>query len=393
MSALLAALLLAAPTPQVTLSADGLVSSDPTGGPASSGSNLSGRLLEIVPLGWAEAALGYSPRLTWAGPAAGRKANLAFFNDGTLRVEVPLGRTRIRLTEGASLGEQDFSILAQSQRVDPQAPPPPLADRLPAERFLPTFSSATGLELTHQASRSLRGVATANFSIGGGLGHDGRSALPLYRSVGGGLLGGWRATTSGELSTTAGATFSLLSNGARSTTVNLQAGWAERLSKDTTATAAAGLALLDNLQLGAGGSAPLATVGRQVAPTASLSFISSVALPVGRLALGSSASASPALDPLGGGSYLRGAARLSCRWAISPSLAIAAAASGDRVLSGLLAGAWGGAAELSTSYRLRRGLTVSASLRAALLTPTRFLLADEDPMHQFAAVAGVVAEL
>ena len=392
MGALLAALLLGAPALHAALQADGTVGSDPLSNSTLVTGVLFGRLDDAIPLGWGDVAVGYSPRLTWVGHTAFRRANLTFFNTANLRLEVPFGRTKVRLTQSAGVGQQDFSVLAQGLRLDPQAPPPPPPDRLPAERFVPTFSSDTGVAVDHQFSRSLQLLSAVGFAIGGGLGHDGRSYLPLQRTGRARLSGTWKVTLHGDLTSSAEASTTLIGPGGRSTTAGIQAGWAQRFTTSSSGSVNVGLSLIENQGL-AVGTAAVGQTGRLVVTTARLALVQALRLPIGGLTIGAEASAAPALDPLGGGTYLRGVARTDCLWTVTPSLAVNAAAMGDRVLSGALAGAFGGAAEVSGSYRASRELSFRISLRAAVLTPVRVLLSDESPQTQWTAVAGVRGDL
>jgi hypothetical protein len=252
------------------------------------------------------------------------------------------------------------------------------------------------LSILQAFGRRVQGSAGLAFSIGGGLGPDGRDALPLQRTLSGDLSGSWKATAFDDLFVTLNGSGSASGTGTRSGAANLYAGWRTRFDSATTGSLSAGVGVIFNADLPSAQTAvatAVATDGVQVVPTCRISLSHSMPLPVGSLTISGSGFAQPGLDPLTGAGYLRGFARLDGSWTANSLFSLGAAIQGDRVLSGLLAGAFGAAGEVSASLRTGRVLSFRLAVRAALLTPTQALLPDEEPQHQWTVVAGVLAAL
>jgi hypothetical protein len=57
----------------------------------------------------------------------------------------------------------------------------------------------------------------------------------------------------------------------------------------------------------------------------------------------------------------------------------------------VLSSAWGAGVETALTHRLSPNASVHAGFRAALITPTHLLLANEDPPRQWTVLAGLTA--
>jgi len=391
---------LAAPVWASTATADGTLGNDAQTPTAYGSSVLVGQLAGTDLLGGGQLLVGYVPRLTLSGaPQSSGASRVALFQTGSVAYQLRDGTERYGLAEAVSFGEQDFSLLNQplAAGVGSGLPPPALPgqtspDRLPGRRFISTLSSLTSASLQELFSPRLRASAQLNFSVGGGQGSFGRMALPLQRSGAAQLASSFDLTRLDTLSVTGRAAASLTAGTRESGAAQLELGWARAFSAHARGSAALGLSVLyNNAATAAATSGTLASPGVVVGPAATSSLVFEVPLREQRLAFGADGVLEPALDPLSGTTYLRGTGRFTASFSPEPDWTLSASAVGNRILGGVLSGAWGAGVDAELTHRLSANSSIHAGFRAALLTPTHLLFADEDPSRQWAVLAGFTA--
>ncbi len=392
---LIAIAALGAPILTTSLTADSTLGND-VQSPSAYGSGVLGGLLSISDtIGDGSFALSYAPRLALSSPHGSGVSQVNYFQGTTASFDLREGTQRYSLSETFLFGEQDFSLLGQglAPGLAGTAPPPPQAgqpglDRLPRRRFISTLSSSTTASVLEHFSRLLVADARATFTVGGGQGSFGRATLPLQRSATLGVNATYIFDRLNSVALTATGRSSVTGADLQSRAVDVMVRWARSLDPDVRATAGVGLTLVYN---GAATAANglLANPGDLLlAPTAQASLGWDIPVRSQHLGFAADGNVQPALDPFSGVTYLRGLTRLSATWSPVPDWTLTASGSGDRILGGTLAGAWGAGADASLMHRLSPSASVHLGTRLALVSPTRLLGPTEDPVHQWTVLAG-----
>lgn len=310
--------------------------------------------------------------LSWAGPALRLGLNYSatgrVYSDastallhlvggaGSLRLR-PAGTDTITLSQSANYGQRDYSL--QGRLLSGQ-PTPPL-DRLPGAAVVEVFNLASRAAWTHAFSGAWNSTTAAEFTTGGGLGHEGRAALALQRT--GSLSAASTMVVAGRnrVTLTLAGTLGRSSTGQESRLGGLGAGWALALDGSTSVGAGLGIGAIANLPAPTAGTTP--ALQTSAFPTASLNFTHSLRAGRGPLRLALTASADPAIDPLSGAGYLRGTARASAAWSPALRFTLTAAGSGAKAFTNLSPHDWGAQTEVSAAWRPLPPFGLSAGLR------------------------------
>ena len=360
MEACLAAVLFAAPI-NLTLAAhaDGSANSDPAtnavvrSGTLSGSANLSSTVERVLISGT------YSPTLRFTDQSG---AATGLFNALQLSASGRSGRLTLTGGAGGTVGQQDFSPLAQSPVGAPGTASPPPINRLPGTRFVSVGSASAQLGAGYIFSSLLQAGASAGIATTGGVGAEAEALLPRQRSATLATSGRWQAdpldALSGSISSsvtttgTPGAT-----SEERAVTIGGQVTWARRFSPTSSGTVGVGAAATRN-----SGSRLNQT---SALPTVSVSLAHTVPLRAQALSLSLSAATQPLVDPLTGAGYFQANASGALAYAPLSWLSLAGGVSGARAVSGPFAGQWGAVAEASAGFRFSRRAAFSVGLREA----------------------------
>jgi hypothetical protein len=402
---------IAAPIVTGGLIADATYGSDAQTAHAYPSSVLAGQAGYLDVLGPGRFSLEYSPRLTLANTPEPGASHVAFFQSAAAGWLVHDGTEVYGLAQAVSFGQQDFSLLTRGLATGaigpgttagaggtgtsgtPLQPGQISPDRQPVQRFVSTLNSITAASFQELFSPRVTGSALASFSVGGGQGSVGRATLPLQRSGNLTLASAFKVTRLDSVTVSASGIESLTGPDQESRSGNAQVVWGRELDPDLRGTAGIGVAVLYNSVTAATATTAVNTnaIGNQgtlVAPTALASLAWNVPVRAQHLAFAVNSAVAPALDPFTGATYLRGAVRLSAGWTPIDDWTLSAAAVGDRILGGLLSGAYGAGGDASIVHRLSPSMSAHLGVRAALVAPDHPLRAEEGPPSLWAVFAG-----
>ena len=360
MLACLAALWIAAPI-HLTLAAhaDGSANSDPATSGLVRNGTLAGSAGLSTTLEQVLLSASYAPTVRFtdqAGSATG------FFNALQLSGTGRSGQLTFSGNAGGTLGQQDFSPLAQSPLIAPGAAQPPPINRLPQTRFVPVGSAGAQLGAGYLFSPRLQAGVTAGVATSGGLSTKAESALPRQQSATLVTSGRWQAAPldalSGSISSSIATTGSPGSaTQERALTLGGQVSWARKFSPTSSGTLGVGVAATRSSGAQLGQTSAL--------PTVSVLLAHSIPLRAQSLSISLGAANQPFIDPLTGAGYFQATASGALRYAPLSWLSLASGVSGARAVGGPFAGQWGAVAEATAGVRLSRRSAFSLGFREA----------------------------
>jgi hypothetical protein len=389
--ALVAAALLASPI-YATLGAraDGSAGSDPTtravvrNGNLAASLGLSGTLEQVLISGT------YSPTLRLtdrSGAGAGLFQALQLSGSGRS------GRLTLTGSAGGTIGQQDFSPLAESPVSAPGAALLPPINRLPRTRFVSVGSASGQLGAGYFFSSRLEAGMSAGIATTGGLDAGAQAVLPRQRSATLATTGRWQVdrldALSGSIVSSVASTGQPRTAGQERTfTIGGQLAWARRFSPTTSGTLGVGAAFIHSTGRGLNQNSAL--------PTVSVSLAHTVPLRAQSLSMSLTAAIQPLIDPLTGAGYFQATAAGAVTYSPNSWLSLTGAGSGARAIRGPFSGQWGAVGEASAGVRLSRRTTFSVGFREArVLTaaaaPTAGSL-SQNPL-QWTAFAGISTAL
>lgn len=360
MVACLAAVLFAAPINlALAAHADGSANSDPATDALVRSATLSGSAGLSSTVERISISGSYSPTLRFTDQSG---AATGLFNALQLSASGRSGRLTLTGSAGGTVGQQDFSPLAQSQSSGPGTAPPPPIDRLPGTRFVSVGSASGQLSAGYFFAPRIQVGASAGIATAGGLGAEAQGVLPRQRSATVATSGRWQAdpleALSGSISSAVATTGSPGSAAEeRTLTIGGQLAWARKFSPTSSGT------------LGVGAAATRSSGGQltqtRALPIVSVSLAHAVPLRAQSLSLSLSAATQPLIDPLTGAGYFQATAAGAVTWAPVSWLSLSSGVSGARAVTGPFGGQWGAVAEASAGLRLNRRAAFSVGFREA----------------------------
>jgi hypothetical protein len=311
-----------------------------------------------------EAWLSYSPRLTLRQPLADSRTQL--LHAGRLQGEWRVQRgLRLTAEEYATYGTVDlFNQLLETPVPGTGGQTPPADVPLePVPQGAVRFASSLttlGWETTSLAPR-LRLWGTLGYALGGGLDDVARLSVPFQHGPRLRVDARYSLTRLDGLTTTATATDSRFSTGARATVVQLDETWAHRFSRATEGELGLGVGLA--WARPADGS-DAAHLQGSVLPGARASVAHRLLSREYPLEARLTTRLAPFIDRLTGGVYPRAEATLLLTWTAAPGVWVYGQGGAARVLGG---GEQGGDSlaqgALGARWELRRGVSLEADVR------------------------------
>lgn len=311
-----------------------------------------------------EGGLAYAPRLTLRQALGDARTQL--LHAGRLQGEWRVRRgLRLTAEEYATYGTVDlFTQLLETPVPGGEGTPPadvPLEPvPLGAVRFASSLTTL-GWETTSLVPR-LRLWGTLGYSVGGGLDGEARTSVPLQYGPRLRVDARYSLTRLDGLTTTATATDSSFSTGARATVVQLEETWERRFSRATEAELGLGLGLA-----WARASDEAETRGG-VLPGARASLAHRFVSREHPLEARLTTRVAPFVDRLTGGVYPRAEATLLLTWTAAPGVWVYGQGGAARALGG---GEQGGdtlaLGTLGARWKLARGVNLEADVRGNTL--------------------------
>ncbi len=285
--------------------------------------------------------------------AQGSQLFLRGIADGTLRV----GPGSIRLRQGLAYGVADLSPLSPL----PTEPAP--AQRPPPTRFVDFEESSTRMDVSAPASRRLRFLGSAGWTVSGGTDAVARETLPLARTGDGLAEVDWAATHLDTLRAQLSGLQTDYSNGRRVRVADLRAGWRRLLTRTSDLS----------VTVGPGVGAAQTESRRFVTSTHAVASIDYRLTEDRGFSALCGASVEPLGDVLTGDLIERGTLRGDLIWPLPGRMSLRTAALGSVALTSGAgtplsprAGDRFVQAELSAAVPLGRGGTISSGARGAI---------------------------
>jgi hypothetical protein len=302
----------------------------------------------------------YAPILrseTWRGPAS---VEHQLHLEGVFRPSPT--RTQIRVFESFTGGKQDFSPLAPGATGPPRPPDP----RLPVATLLTVLSSETTIARLHNLDPTLRLDLSAGYIASGGLLAQASSLLPTQQGprVTGGLTYAATSLTSIGMTLDYSAVDTL---GGVSHLGIVRGTWAQKLAKDMTVRAFAGLsASKSGGTKESSASAPALPPGSlTLAPEVGASAEGVAGVGDAHVHLAAQGSVTSQFDRLTGDVDERADVLASLGVPLSQTVALSLRGGGSRVLSGIGKGDTIAQIESAVEYAVSRNFSLRAGVRAA----------------------------